>query len=33
VESTPTFFLNGEMIRGLIPYENIRQMIEAQLAG
>jgi protein-disulfide isomerase len=33
VQSTPTFFINGEMIRGLVPYEEFRRQIEASLAG
>ena len=32
VRSTPTFFLNGEMIPGLIPYGDFRVKIERALA-
>jgi protein-disulfide isomerase len=33
VASTPMFYINGELYPGLIPYDTLRQMIEAELAG
>ncbi len=33
VRGTPTFFINGKPIVGALPYENIRQAIEAALAN
>ncbi|HDD54951.1 MAG TPA: DsbA family protein [Chloroflexi bacterium] len=33
VTGTPTFFINGVMLRGNQPYENFRQAIEAALAA
>lgn len=32
VVSTPTFFINGEKIEGLMPFEGFQQKIEAALA-
>jgi len=32
VESTPTWFLNEQMIRGALPQSELRQMFEAQLS-
>lgn len=31
VRSTPTLFVNGEMIEGAIPFEQLQQQIEAEL--
>jgi protein-disulfide isomerase len=32
VQSTPTFFINGTQIVGAQPYENFKQLIDAELA-
>lgn len=32
VRGTPTFFVNGVPVRGAVPYENLKQVIEAELA-
>ncbi len=32
ISSTPTFFINGQMVRGNQPYEDFQQMIEQFLA-
>ena len=31
VQSTPTFFINGEMVRGAVPFSEFQQHIEAHL--
>jgi protein-disulfide isomerase len=33
VRGTPTFFINGTPLVGAVPYENLRQAIEAALAN
>jgi protein-disulfide isomerase len=31
VRSTPTFFINGEMVRGAVPFSQFQEIIEGQL--
>ena len=33
VQSTPTFFVNGIMVVGALPYESFKQIIDQELAG
>ncbi len=33
VQSTPSFFINGELVRGNVPLANFQQLIEAELAS
>lgn len=33
VQSTPTLFLNGEKIVGVVPFEQLQPLIEAELAS
>jgi protein-disulfide isomerase len=32
VTSTPVFFINGEMVRGAVPFEEFQRLIQAALA-
>jgi protein-disulfide isomerase len=32
VNSTPSFFVNGELVRGNLPLANFQQLIEAEAA-
>ena len=33
VESTPTLIINGELIRGAVPFDQIQSIIERELAS
>ncbi|MBI3359955.1 MAG: thioredoxin domain-containing protein [Chloroflexi bacterium] len=33
VQSTPSFFINGELIKGLLPFEGFKEKIDAALGG
>lgn len=33
VRGTPTFFINGKVVRGALPYETFKQVIEQELKG
>ncbi len=33
VQSTPTFFINGEMVRGAVPFSEFREHVEGHLEG
>ena len=32
VEATPAFFINGRFVRGALPLENFREIIDQELA-
>ena len=32
VKSTPTFFVNGQLVRGVMPVEEFSELIDQQLA-
>ncbi len=33
MEGTPTFFINGQKVRGLMSFEEMQQLIEPHLAS